>query len=411
MDIKKILKFLYMIYTAYIILITRLTSINFIDIFFSIIIMWLLYIIFSLGFGKNKITNKIIFEKNIWIFKQKKITLIIIGVSLLVSSYVSTKYYTGQTPFSVIRNLSNNISVYYEYQNYFKDNLKGISILKKLPYIFLLFFIKIMFFYYVIAFFKRKRKNNKKEKILLIVVIVSYLYIGITRGTNFEFFEFLFLIIFLILSSQKYNKIKINKNMVIICIGIVLMITLYNSRISARGSEFNYYISKDVSYNQSNWITLLSPTLAFILLSIYGYFGFGFFYIGNFFSKVFIKSPGTLFALFLPNGFSILENESIMQIMKRNIDIGAKWHPDIIIIIDKIGIIGLFLVCYLLGRLAKGIYKKYPQNCIKELTLFNILLFMFSLPVGNFIFSSSSSILINFILLLYSIYVFILKKI
>lgn len=410
MDINKILKLYYIIYTIYIILIAELTTISFMDIFFPIVLIWLLYIFFSLGFGKNIKKNRDIIEKNIWIFKQKNITLLIIGTLSIISSYVSISYYTGQTPFLVIKNLSNNVSVYYVYQNFFRNNIQGFSTLKKLPYIFLLFFVKFLFFYYITAFFKRKKKNNKEQKLFLVIVVVSYLYVGLGRGTNFEFFEFLFLIIFVILSNQKHNKLKINRNIITMFTGILLLILLYNSRISARGSEFNYYISKDVSYYKNNLITYISPIISFILLSIYSYFGFGFFYIGKFILEISIKSVDIFFALLLPKGFLLFQDESILDAMKKTIDIGVKWHPDMIIVIDKIGIVGLFLLCYLLGVLSKRIYKIYPQNCIKELSLFNILLFMFSLPVGNFIFASSSSILITLILCLYSIYILFFKK-
>jgi len=90
---------------------------------------------------------------------------------------------------------------------------------------------------------------------------------------------------------------------------------------------------------------------------------------------------------------------SLQEIMKELIDMGARWHPDIALFINNFGYIGLVLFCLFIGMFCRYISSAKKKDSIIYLTIFIILLQMISLPVGNFIASSSASILIVVLLL------------
>lgn len=320
----------------------------------------------------------------------------------MLCSFFSVKYYTGQTPYSLYENLKNNISVYYQYQNFFKEQNRGILSITKIPYILMLFFVKFIFFSTMLYFFNIKKERKKNiQKCLIGISIGSYLYLGMARGTNFEMFEFLLIIIYILFSNS--SKKKLILNIVKIVILIVLMIIVYNLRIQARGFNFSYYISKDVFYTKDSFISNFGRIIEFMILIIYGYFGFGFFYTGKFISEILLKSPINYIGLFIPKWNMVVNGENVKQSMSKIVDVGVKWNPDIVLCLDKYGYILLACFFYYLGVISKKSYQTNKKNLLDELTKFFILIFFISLPIGNFIGASSSNKLIVIILICYQI--------
>ena len=94
------------------------------------------------------------------------------------------------------------------------------------------------------------------------------------------------------------------------------------------------------------------------------------------------------------------------------IDIGVRWQPDAIKIVNYVGHIGLLMLCFLMGALIKKTNTTEGRKPIVELTNFMILLQMISLPVGNFVSISSANRLIAFSLSIYWLWkIFINKRI
>lgn len=57
MDFLKIIRFFYTVYTVYIILVINTTSLKFMDILPAVLLMWILYFFFSLGYRLTKVTS------------------------------------------------------------------------------------------------------------------------------------------------------------------------------------------------------------------------------------------------------------------------------------------------------------------------------------------------------------------
>jgi len=335
-----------------------------------------------------------------WLLKLSKGNMLFIAILSICFSIMVTNYYTGQTPFSIIDNISNNISLYYEYQTYFRDQQRGAFSLTKLPFIFMAFYIKLLLFYSYITLFIFKSKLNKFDIIYLFLISIAHIYFGIARGTNFEYFELTVLIIFIILIkySGKYKfsiKLLLKVGILISC-----MIFLFYSIIKERGVSLNYYISRDVFFDQKGIVSTILPFLSFIVIMIYSYFGFGFYYISSYINYIWFESGTNIFLGLLPFGFKSINNNSLKYLMNNIVDMGARWHPDIIFIIERFGYLGLLLFCFFLGMFAKC----KDKSPIVYLTNFMIFLQMISLPVGNFISTSSSNKLIVMTLIFYWIW-------
>jgi len=338
MDIINIIKLFYIGFTVYIIMVINATNLTFWTILPSIILMWINYFIFYIGYKIKKIQNnkKIIYQNlNNWLLSCNKISLMVIVICSVLFSIVSVKYYTGQTPVTVLKKLFNGISLYQEYQIYFAQQQIYIFSIKKLPFILMLFYVKIVLFYSYISFFILKNKTSIFEKFCLVLITLSYIYVGLARGTNFEFFELSMIVIFVILS--KYNIKKFGVPFKILFIISITIIIFYNT-VKIRGGKFDYYISRDVFYNPNGMLSILFPLLSFVTIIIYSYFGFGFFYISKYVSELWFSSLDNFIAGFVPLGFYASKGNSIPIIMSNIIDIGARWHPDSIVYVNlKVG--------------------------------------------------------------------------
>lgn len=408
MGLKKLVKLFYIGYTLYVILVANITSLTLMDLVPGIVLMWLIYICFIIGYKTIK-TNikKKNYEpaNNCWIINQKNVTLLFIGVVTIIFSIIATKYYTNQTPITVIQgifgggNLGEN-SIYTEYQNYARIHQNGLPTIKKSPFILMLFFNKFILYYSFVSFFLLKKKTNTFEKLYLFLIFSSSIYFGIARGTNFEFFEYTVLVVFIILSKPKEllkSKLKIGKFLIVFLI-IGSMIYIFFEGISARGVIFNFDKTKDYTFDYKNILSIIAPSIAFTTLLIYNYFGFGFLYVSKFITSIWLTSTSNFIAGLIPFGYISSTNYSIQDLIQNHIFVGTRWNPDVIVFINILGVLGFLLLCFFLGLYAKYIFLM-ENSGLKFLSEFMILLQMISFPMGNFIITSSANTLIVILLL------------
>ncbi|MFB8544959.1 O-antigen polymerase [Enterococcus casseliflavus] len=399
----KLLKIFYIFFFIYILFIINITSLTFYNLFPSLIFLSLLYFMFRMG---TKITKN---KKNIkefstpWLLKRGSVFISSLAFISLMFSFLVVQFYAGQSFVSVFYNLSNNISLYAEYQNYFVQNNIGNFSLTKLPFIFMMAFVKFNLFYSYLSinlFFKKKIPLF--YKIYIIVITFAYLYIGIARGTNFEMFEFIVLIIYTLISKGK--KIDIKKYLFMIIL-IIFSIYIFFNVIEIRGGDgsVNYVISRDVFYNFDSYLNKFFPTVTLFLLSIYSYFGFGFFYISIFINKIWFSSLSSIFVYLLPFGTYAFSKPALQEEILNYIDIGARWHPDSMVFLDRFGFGLLMIFCILLGFIVNRINTQNIVNTLDYLISFFVVLQMLSFPVGNFITSSTSSQLIVIFLITYKL--------
>lgn len=406
MNLKSIIKIFYLVFTIYVLMLVNTTNLTIYSLLPSILLMWITYFVFIAGYSYKNSNKKqmenVKTEKGL-LLNYNSITLMLIALSSIIFSILVVNYYTGQTPISVINNLKNNVSLYYEYQTHFREQQISAFSITKLPFIFMLFYIKILLFYSYVSFLIIKKKLTKVEKLYLGIITLSFVYVGIARGTNFEFFELLILVIFTLLSRRNNAKLPVKELTKAFLLGCLMIFVFYNG-ISSRGVQFDYYISRDVYYDPSGIIPSISPFLSFITLIIYDYLGFGFFYISKYVSELWFASGAHFFAGLLPFGFHAFDGIKIQEQMIGIVDFGVRWHPDFAIITNSIGYFGFLILFFLLGVFAKYIQLNHNGNTITLLTTFLILLQMIAIPIGNFVFVASSSKIIVFLVVVYWIW-------
>src|SRR5690606_20634335 len=113
----------------------------------------------------------------------------------------------------------------------------------------------------------------------------------------------LMLAIYILFSKYKDNR-KLSFKIKPILVSVILValgIYIFISGIKARGVKFDLLeLRPDVNYNPNGWLPALSPFLALIIFRLYGYFGFGFFYVSKYITDVWFTSVRNLLLGILP---------------------------------------------------------------------------------------------------------------
>lgn len=408
MSILKIIRNSYVALSAYIIVVIGSTNLKLSEMIPALILMWTSYLVFGAGylsFGAKDLKKPMSQPTAIdsWLSKRTKTELTMIAILTVVFSIIVARYYTGQSPVMVLRNLVSGQSVYYEYQRYFKEAEIATFSVAKLPYIAMNFFSKLVFFYSFIAFTISKTHTSKFEKIYLVVIATSFLYVGIARGTNFEIFQFVVLMAFILFTNWNISdnsKAKLRRIVLMVLILSIATFVFYAS-VLARGVTYDYRISYDVYYDTDSLVHELLPFMSFITIGLFSYFGFGLFYLARFIGDFWFASTESFFAGFFPLGFNLIGESNIRYSMNRIVDMGARWHPDAALFIEDFGYLGLLFICFMLGIIAKRILVTPRKTAITQLAVFFILLQMVSLPIGNLVFVSSSLQLIVLLIIFY----------
>ncbi|MEG0292982.1 hypothetical protein [Enterococcus sp.] len=411
MSLDKIIKLAYLCFTVYAVSITDITTLTMKDTVPAVIFMWAIFMFFSLGYQTNTQKNlysEEIKNKKAWLLNRKTSTIILLASLSVLSSVLSAKYYTGQSPITVLTGIfSDNRSLYAEYQLHSKiNNISSFSIIK-IPYILMMFYVKLSVFYFSITYLLIKVKISFLDKIILGMVIGSHIYFGLARGTNYELFEIVMLIIFITLTKKNRKKMSIK---LVGIVGIVgTMVFLFYERISSRGFEFNYMVNMDYNFNPNGIISTISKDMVFMITLLYDYFGFGFYYISKYIMEVWFVTPMNFAKNLIPYSYAA-NNTSIMEVVSNQISMGSRWHPDLILLINSLGVIISLILVYFIGKFSSYIRRENEDTAIVKLTEFIVLLQMVSFPIGNFIFISSASTLIVLILVVVWLWKILINK-
>jgi len=377
----------------YIFLLIEVTTLNLEDMIFSIILFLFLIILLNISFKliKLKWSFKVKFP---FVLKVNPHIIIFYSTISILISLILINFYTGQTPMELYENLISGRSTYITYQVYFQENNLGIPSFNKLPYIFLLFTQK--FFVFFGPFVLLKSKINFKVSLSMIMVLfTSYFLFGLGRGTSYETFELIILSLFLFFYfNRRINFISLT------IFGFLFFVigfgTFYFNLISrnATGIFENFYISRDVFLDQSSLIFNFSPMLAIIITSLYSYFGYGFYYINTYFNYVVFQSTETLLTSIAPFWPTYLSIDPV-SIIRNNIDIGFRWHPDITRYISSFGLFLTFIFVVCIVQVYVFLLKTKSPPIEGIFLAYLIFVQILSLFIGNLLFISSANTLIT----------------
>lgn len=404
MPLKKIVGIFYLIYTVYILLICWLTDVTPLYIFSGLTALWVMYGCFLLGDRAAGRWGGRGFRR--WALPRRYTpepawTGLLWGCGIFLAaacSVVAIHFYTGQWPVGVLDNLRSGVSNYYTYQFYFPEHGALLSTVQRLPYILMMAFSKFIFVTGLLYWCLLK-PFTPRHLVVAVLCCLGQLYISLGRGTNFEMYELTILAVFIVLkkcrfelSLRRFGRAAVKPLLACLCAGIVL-VCVYYVVLASRHYYANVYISQDIHYNATSLPAQLVPELSLLVLNLFGYLGFGLYYISSFFNLVAARSASTLFATLCPLGFRLLTGESTMTIMERTIDVGVMWHADFVNFINTLGLPGTLALIALLGFLA-GRLERGRCSVWSGMAGYFLLLQMLAFPVGNFVLASSANILL-----------------
>ena len=416
MQLKKIVAIFYCVYTFYILLVCWLTDISALYIVPGLLALWTIYGFFAAG---DRLAGRWVGRKPLHLELPRILCLKpalrgffwACGIVLAVMcSVLAIHFYTGQWPGSVVSNLHSGVSNYYIYQYYFKEHGALSSVFARLPYILMTAFSKFIFIYGVISWCQL-RKCTPRHLVMASLCCLGQVYISLGRGTNFEIYELTILVVFIVLkkcrfelSLRQFGRAVVKPLMACLAAGLCLVCVYYIILGTRHFYATNVYVSQDIHYAEGSLPAQLLPELSLLVLNLFGYLGFGLYYISSFINRVMLRGPVELAAAFCPMGYRLLMGESTSDIMERTIDIGVMWHPDFINAVDCLGLVGTLLLIALLGFFCGRLERSVP-DAWTQMAGYLLLLQMLSFPVGNFVMCSSA----NQLLICLLIAVFLLK--
>lgn len=413
---KNIVKLFYILYTVYLLLVTNVTNLTIGTLLPSILLMWLNYFAFSLGYIARKGAVNPALNANVkrsFLISLNDTSLVAISSVSILFSVLVVRFYTGQTPITSFSNLITGNSLYYLYQSYFAENQLSEFSLRKLPYIFMFTFVKFILLYSWLTFFIEEPRLTGRTRIYLATVMLAYVYVGISRGTGFELFEIAVMIIFIALKRATKSTLKVYfKKFIGTFIVIALVVIAYDATLNARTAHL-YYRTSEFWHDEDSIIYILFPVIARLVLRLYDYFGFGFYLTAKYVSEIWLRTLDNFFAGVLPLGTYAMNLSHLRTLLSNIVDIGPRWVPDTIIFINYFGFFGLLFLCFILGYILRSTayMAYYISPSLAYLMKYFIILQMLSLPVGNFVnVSSASKLIILFSFIYYAVNKTLYKK-
>jgi hypothetical protein len=357
----------------------------------GLVMMWLLYALFALGtkgVGKKEVNSK----KKIHSFK---IFPAIVAISYLIFYPIYVRFYTGQDIISAIINVMAGISNYSSYQEYFIESGLNSFSLAKLPFILGHGLLRFLFVVIVIRTIAYQSRIVFIEMMSLLIMTVMIIFVGFARGTSFELFELLVIYIYAILTRRAlggYKKlISLNLFLKFGFVGL-LLVGYFTYNIQVRMGD-SYTGIHGANFNENSIPFILVPPLALIAYSLYDYFVFGIYFTSTTITKLWFGSMEGFLSMFIPRGMELFQIDTgYRDFIGRFIDLGAKWNADTVVLVEKYGIVFLILLIYFIGYNSSKLFSKIETSIAGAVVLFYVCYVMISLPVGNFISSSSANV-------------------
>ncbi len=322
--------------------------------------------------------------------------LVAVFVPLYVRFYTGEQWHTQVLAFFVGN--SGQDSTYYIYQNYFADAGLSQMSLSKLPYV---LGYGILKYTYILLMLSLSTYQVSLRKVGVPIGILCFLFmsVGMSRGTSIEIFEVFTLLMYVaVLKSPGKISLK-SKGTIAIVLLVTLGILYFMTSLALRYEDRTIIESNNLTFklDEDSFVSTNAPFLAMILNRLSGYFVFGFYYISHCFNDIWTTSIDSFYALLIPNGLPIMDigPNTKSLLCGKVIDCGAMWIPDIVTAIERYGLIATLIAIYFIGVIFRRVCENYltTKNIFFGVALYYITLQMFSLQIGNFLTSSSSSII------------------
>ncbi|MGU8477314.1 hypothetical protein ACV3QH_08575 [Clostridium perfringens] len=410
MNLLRSVKLFYIVYTIYTVMVLSISNYKLVYAVTGLLAMWITYFFFWLGWNwrTEKSYNGSLLKNDSTFFKMdtwKNWKYLLNSIICVTFSILAAKYYTGRDFISVINGALNGGNLYNLYQNYFMNSELGVFSLKKIPYILMLTYITAVLFISYVSIIQINKKIKGIQVFYLCCVTFSQIYFGFARGTNFEIYIVFILLAFTLLNKKSKNQNqKLNyKAIVIVAILGVIMLVIYRAVVMDRGVKIGTYICKEIEFDYDSYIVNAFPIITNVIASVFSYLGYGIYEIGVSFLDNVLSNVLYMMGTLVANGNYLFNGKGLPDMLRSTIDVNVNWVPDFIILIDMFGIILFILFIMLVGHIISNFNEnKYPVilvNVVRLLTFIEML----SLPVGNFLITSTPIKLFVLLIILKSV--------
>lgn len=315
---------------------------------------------------------------------------------LLVLQFVCVSYainfYTGSSILSVISDSIAGENLYLSYQNYFREEGVAELSLAKIPAIFGLAITKSIFLFFFSAIFMGS--EDKRLRKIMMLSALPIVLMSLARGTFFEIFEILVVIVYGF--SLRIKRFRAKYIFYLTLLGVSFFFLFMLNTIRRYEDAESYFASTCATANYC-----FSP-LGFVFYLEYAvyllstYFSMGVFFLSNYISVI---ADGNLLTSILPlasTGFSGLMNSGLERELCENyLDCRAVWMPEIISWVSFFGLVVIYPAVWMFIKIVNSfeirLLKAGSRYSFPLLSL--LLIYLLSLPVGKFWTVSSQNML------------------
>lgn len=315
----------------------------------------------------------------------------LLSVQLLCAEY-ALRFYTGSGIGSILSDFWSGVNIYAAYQQYFKEEGVAEFTLTKVPAILALASVKFLFLYcYSYVFVSAAGRATKR---LLLLSAIPVLLIGVGRGTFFEVFEVLMVVLYG--WSLRAGKFRIRHFVLVGSIGIIFL-ALFISNTIRRYPDVEAYFSSSCATSMYCFDYFgIDFYLEYVFYLLSTYFSMGIFLVSNYVSILF---GGEVLWSILPlvsmAGFGVYEGGLEKYLCSAYVDCKAVWMPELITWIAFFGFLLVFPFAWLIVAIVPRVelYLMRRSSVFSFPVLYLIFLYMISIPVGKFWSVSSQNIL------------------
>ena len=320
-----------------------------------------------------------------------KIVLFFLVLQFFCAEY-AINYYTGSGIVSTISDFIDGKNLYSSYQAYFKEeNIAELS-LGKIPAIIGLAATKSIFLYLFSSVFLGH--ESKTVSRMMLISVLPIVLVSLARGTFFEIFEILVVIVYGV--SLHVKRFKARHALYALVIGLLFMGLFILNTLRRYEDAQSYFSGTCATFDYCFNPYGVSISFEYMIFVLSAYFSMGLFFLSSYISFLF---DGELWASIFPfaaTSFAGIMNDGLeREICRYFLDCRAVWMPELISWISFFGILMMYpILWYMLrfsGKLERRILSvgsrcSFPLLCL-------LLIYILSLPVGKFWTVSSQNII------------------
>lgn len=415
MNVLSAIKLFYFFYSVYTLFVVSVSNYKLSHAICGLVAIWVVFLAYNLGFKSVKQNN--ISDNNVLtppksvynnVIEWRPRTYFFHVVLSWFCSIASARFYTGLSLIQTIRHLMAGTSLYAIYQSYFHNMSIATFSLAKIPFVLMLTYLTVILFVSFLGIFMAERKPTIPHYIYLVFIALAYYFFGMSRGTNFEMYIIFVLLAYCFLCrySKGLSRAEMRKKIYSAVIWVAILgfvaIGIFRVVLTIRGSVFRNDICTEIQFDSNSIISKVFPDITNIGLSVFSYLGYGIYTIGVTIVEIIFPSVLNIFLVQFPGLYELLRDQTLSEALYKTIDVGVHWVPDWINFTGALGF-PLFLgFMYVLGRVTSKCYVIGIPTLLLNLVCSLNFLFMLSIPVGNFIFTSTPNVgLLVFVLLWY----------